>query len=93
MSCKNDREFLERMTMMDDMVDHWDNCGHCATQIAMAAAARELLEKNDVFDGMEKWTELWKEKWQATKYYKLYQQEKEAGRNPQDAFDERGWEM
>lgn len=95
----SDREFLETMATIDSLVDHPNaledagTCGQCATQICHAEAARLLLAEGDILDGVKKWTNLATILWQATKYYKLYQEEKEAGRNPSVAFEERGWEM
>jgi hypothetical protein len=89
----SDREFLESMARADQFVDHEDNCGHCATQIIQAQTARDLLAEGEVLDGIAKWSAEWTRRWQQTKYFQLYQQEKAAGRDPQKAFEERGWEM
>lgn len=88
-----DREFLESMATSDSLVDHKDNCGVCGHQIVMGEAARQLLTANDVEDGIAKWSDLAKKMWEETKYFKLYQEEVAAGRDPHKAFDERQWEM
>ena len=91
-----DREFLEQMSRMDDLAEHPDAltpsgcCGHCATQIAMASAARQLLEQDGT---IFQWSDLFRSIWQNSKYYKLYQEELAAGRNPQEAFAAKGWEL
>lgn len=90
---RSDREFLESMSRGDRLVDHADDCGHCGMQIVMAEAARELLADGEILDGIAKWSRLTKIRWEETKYFKLYQSEKAAGRDPRQAFEERGWEM
>lgn len=88
-----DVEFLESMSKSDELVDHLDNCGLCAHQIIMAECARKMLAEADTENGIHKWAERTRQMWEETKYFKLYQQELAAGRNPAKAFEERGWEM
>jgi hypothetical protein len=95
----SDREFLETMARCDRLADHPDaleaagTCGTCATLICHAEAARHLLAEGEVLDGIKKWSELSRQMWQDTKYFKLYQEEQEAGRDPHEAFNQRGWEL
>jgi hypothetical protein len=89
----SDREFLESMARADELVDHEDNCGHCGMQIVQAQTARDLLAEGDILDGIAKWVAEHRRRWQETKYFKLYQAEKAAGRDPAKAFAKRGWEM
>ena len=89
----SDREFLESMARSDRLVDHEDNCGHCAMMIIMAQTARDLLAEGEVLDGMAKWADEHRRRWQESKYFKLYQEEQAAGRDPAKAFEARGWEM
>jgi hypothetical protein len=87
----NDQEFLQHMSVADKLIDHQDGCGHCAHQVIMAQVARELLERGD--GTIEEWSIEAKKRWQEGKYFKLYQEEIAAGRNPEEAFNEKGWEM
>lgn len=89
----SDREFLESMARCDRLVDHEDNCGHCATQMIHAQTARDLLAEGDVLDGIAKWSAESQRRWRQSKYFKLYQREQAAGRDPKKAFAKRGWEM
>ena len=89
----SDREFLETMARCDRMLDHEDKCGQCAMQEINAQTARDLLAEGDVLDGMAKWAVESRRRWEQSKYYKLYVQEKAAGRDPKKAFTKRGWEM
>ena len=89
----SDREFLESMARCDRVVDHEDNCGHCAMQIVHAQTARDLLAEGDILDGIAKWSAESRRRWEESKYFKLYQAEQAAGRDPHQAFEERGWEM
>jgi len=89
----SDREFLESMAHADDLVDHEDNCGHCGMQIVQAQTARDLLAEGEILDGIAKWVAEHRRRWQETKYFKLYQTEKAAGRDPKKAFEKCGWEM
>src|SRR5208283_3867277 len=93
MGSMSDREFLESMARCDRLVDHEDNCGHCGMQIINAQTARDLLAEGDILDGIAKWSAESRRRWEETKYFKLYQAEKAAGRDPHKAFEERGWEM
>jgi hypothetical protein len=93
MGTMSDREFLESMAGSDRLVDHEDNCGHCGMQIIQAQTARDLLAEGEILDGIAKWSAESTRRWRQTKYFLLYQAEKEAGRDPGKAFEERGWEM
>lgn len=86
-----DHEFLKSMSSMDEYVDHEDNCGQCCHQQIMAQVARELLASDDS-DLVKKWSEITKERWEETKYFKLWQEETLANRDPNLAFSARGWE-
>lgn len=89
----NDLEFLESVSRSDSLVDHPDNCGCCAMNIIMAQTARDMLANGEIEDGIRKWSDESRRRWEESKYYKLYQEEKAAGRDPHKAFEERGWEM
>lgn len=88
---RTDQEFLESMSRCDELVDHQDNCGHCYMQIVMAEVARELVKRGN--GTLAEWDDEVKRRWQEGKYFKLYEEERVAGRDPHIAFEERGWEM
>lgn len=87
------RDFLEKMATADESVEHRDDCGHCGRLIVDAQVARDLLAAGRLEGGMSLWVEESTRRWRETKYFLLYQQEQAAGRDPADAFAERGWEM
>jgi hypothetical protein len=89
----SDREFLESMARADRLNDHdVDECGMCCHQFIRAQAARDLLAEGDILDGIAKWVAETERRWQESKYFKLWQAEVAAGRDPHKAFEERGWQ-
>lgn len=86
------RQYLEHVSQMDELLDHDDDCGQCAHLKILAQTARDLLAKDRIVAPNEVWDEA-KRRWQETKYYKLWQEEVVAGRDPNKAFAERGWEV
>src|SRR5262245_36832809 len=90
----SDQDFLERMARSDRLVDHdGETCGMCCNMIIGAQVAREMLEAGEYEDVVGKWAEESRRRWEESKFFKLYQEEKSAGRDPHKAFEERGWEM
>ena len=88
---KTDQDYLESVSRCDELVDHQDACGHCYMQVLMATVARELAVKGNAT--IAEWDAEVKKRWEEGKYYKLYQEEKKAGRDPEQAFQAKGWEM
>jgi hypothetical protein len=89
----SDQDFLQRMARSDELVDHdGETCGMCHNMILGAQVAREMIEAGEYEDVMSKWAEETKRRWENSKFFKLWQTEKEAGRDPHKAFKERGWE-
>lgn len=88
-----DQDFLERMAQSDELVDHDDGkCGMCCNSILGAEVAREMLEAGEYEDVVGKWAAETQRRWRKSKFFKLWQREQQAGRNPREAFKERGWE-
>lgn len=81
------RQFFESMSK-DPLIDHDDNCGQCEHMKIMAQVAREMLEEEN-FD-LKAWDLEVRDRWEKSKYFKLWQEETKAGRNPNDV--QRGWE-
>ena len=89
----SDQDFLERMARSDDLVDHdGTTCGQCHYTILGAEVAREMLEASEYKDVVSKWAAETKQRWEKSKFFKLWEKEKKAGRDPRRAFKERGWE-
>lgn len=89
----SDIEFLNLMATTDRTVDHdgeW--CGVCHQVILGATLARDMLAAGQVEDGMQKWAEENSRRWRESKFFKLWQEETAAGRDPHVAFADRGWE-
>src|SRR5262245_21398088 len=89
----SDQEFLERMARSDSTVDHdGETCGMCFNIILGAQVAREMLAAGEYEDVVNKWTLESRRRWEQGKFFKLWQEETKAGRDPHKAFEERGWE-
>jgi hypothetical protein len=89
----SDQDFLERMARSDDLVDHdGETCGMCHNMILGAQVAREMIEAGEYEDVASKWAAETKRRWEKSKFFKLWEKEQEAGRDPHKAFKDRGWE-
>src|SRR5271170_460659 len=89
----SDQDFLERMARSDELVDHdGETCGQCHHQILGAEVAREMIEAGEYEDLASKWAAEHKRRWEKSKFFILWEQEKTAGRDPRKAFEDRGWE-
>jgi len=89
----SDQDFLERMARSDELADHdGTTCGQCHYQILGAEVAREMIEAGEYEDVVSKWTAETKRRWEKSKFVKLWEKEKKAGRDPRKAFKDRGWE-
>jgi hypothetical protein len=89
----SDQDFLERMARSDDLVDHdGETCGMCHNMILGAQVAREMIEAGEYEDVVSKWETEARRRWQDSKFFKLWQEERKAGRDPHQAFKDRGWE-
>jgi hypothetical protein len=90
----SDQEFLERMARSDNGADHdGETCGLCYKIILGAQIARDMLAAGAWEDVMSKWSAESERRWRESKFFRLYQEELAAGRDPETAFEERGWEM
>src|SRR5262249_45237071 len=88
----SDQEFLERMARSDRGIDNdGETCGMSHNIILGAQVAREMLEAGEYEDVGSKWGGECRRRWENSKFVKLWQEEKEAGRDPHKAFEERGW--
>ncbi len=89
----SDQDFLERLARSDELVDHdGKTCGQCCYAILGAEVAREMIEAGEYEDVANKWAAEHKRRWEKSKFVKLWEKEKKAGRDPRKAFEERGWE-
>ncbi|MBI1917267.1 MAG: hypothetical protein HYS12_21415 [Planctomycetes bacterium] len=89
----SDQDFLERMARSDELVDHdGETCGMCHNMILGAQVAREMIEAGEYEDVVRKWATEARRRWEKSKFFKLWQEEQKAGRDPHQAFQDRGWE-
>jgi len=89
----SDQDFLERMSRSDDLVDHDEKtCGQCHYAMLGAEVAREKIEAGEYEDVVSKWAAETKRRWENSRFFKLWEKEKKAGRDPPKAFKERGLE-
>src|ERR1700722_17547293 len=83
----SDRDFLERMARSDELADHdGETCGQCHNMILGAEVAREMIEAGEYEDVASKWAAETKQRWEDSKFFKLWHEEKQAGRDPHQAF-------
>ena len=89
----SDQDFLERMARSDELVDHdGKTCGQCHYTILSAEVAREMIEAGQYEDVVSEWAAEHKRRWEKSKFFKLWEKEKKAGRDPRKVFKDRGWE-
>jgi hypothetical protein len=89
----SDQDFLERMARSDDLVDHdGETCGMCHNIMLGAQVAREMIEAGEYEDVVARWADEARRRWEESKFFKLWQEEQKAGRDPHQAFKDRGWE-
>jgi hypothetical protein len=89
----SDQDFLERMARSDELADHdGETCGLCHNIILGAQVAREMIEAGEYEDVVSKWAAETRRRWEGSKFFKLWQEEQQAGRDPRKAFKDRGWE-
>lgn len=91
-----EESFLEVMARTDSLVeeDTLETSGMSFQQRIMADVAREMLASGEKFtDPIGEWSLRSTARWQEGKFFKLYQEELTAGREPNKAFEERGWEI
>ena len=89
----NTKELLEHVA--DPLVDHTDDtCGLCARQLIQAAVAKEILvqtpEPGEAL--LKVWSQESDRRWRESKFVKLWEEEKAAGREPTLAFEAKGWQ-
>jgi hypothetical protein len=88
-----DQDFLQRMARSDELVDHdGEMCGMCHNMIVGAEVAREMLDAGEFEDVVNKWAAQTRQCWESSKFFKLWHEEQKAGRDPHQAFKDRGWE-
>src|SRR6202521_2307175 len=79
----SDQNFLERMARSDELVDHdGKTCGQCHYTILGAEVAREMIEAGEYEDVASKWAAETRRRWEKSKFFKLWEKEKKAGRDP-----------
>jgi hypothetical protein len=89
----SDQDFLARMARSDELADHdGETCGRCHNMILGAEVAREMLEAGAYEDVVTKWADEVQRRWEDSKFFKLWQEEEAAGRDPRQAFKDRRWE-
>jgi hypothetical protein len=90
----SDQDFLERMARSDGLVDHdGEACGMCHNIILGAEVAREMIAAGEYEDVVSKWAAEARRRWERSKFFELWQEERAAGRDPHQAFTDRGWEL
>jgi hypothetical protein len=87
----SDQDFLKRMARSDELAGHdGTTCGQCQYAILGAEVAREMIKLGEYEDVVSKWAAESKRRWEKSKFFKLWQKEQQAGRDPHKAFKDRG---
>ena len=77
----------------DPLIEHdIETCGMCFHRFLMGEVAKDMLASGDTTNAISRWDKEVLRRWQAGKFYQLWQAERAAGRKPNVAFTERGWE-
>lgn len=87
---KSDRDLLMSLAEANDHDHDIEKCGMCYHRWIMQQCASELLQFE--YATISSWSGEVDKRWRDSKYYKLWQTEADAGRDPKIAFAERGWE-
>jgi hypothetical protein len=67
-------------------------CGTCTYRDISATVAQELLIYKLPRNAIRVWDEEVKQRWENTKFFKLWTKERAAGREPRKAFKKKGWQ-
>jgi len=91
-----DEDYLRRMAERDLLMieegHDIETCGMCYHAFLWSEVAREMVEKGDFENGISRWSDETRRRWEQTKFFKLWQEESAAGRDPHKAFENKGWE-
>lgn len=68
-----------------------DTCGGCYYHHLMAQVARDLLAGDACVGTVQAWSDELQHRWEDGPFFRLWTEEKAAGRDPRCAFRERGW--
>ena len=81
------------MARSDAVVEHdGETCGLYHNMILGAQVAREVIDAGEYEDVVGQWATESRRRWEQSKFFKLWQEEQRAGRDPLRAFEDRGWE-
>jgi hypothetical protein len=81
------------MADTNELVDlDGETCGQCHYTILGAEVAREMIEAGGYEDVVSKWVAEHTRRWEKSKFFKLWEKENKAGRDPRIAFEERRWD-
>lgn len=91
---KNETRALIKRLSEAPFIEHdVGNCGFCCKREIDANAMKDVLGIDpEPEDLLTAGYELANKRWKETKFFKLWQEERAAGRDPEKAFEERGWE-
>lgn len=91
---KDNSRFIDSMASTAGFIEHnAETCGCCCHRKIWADVALEMRAKGDVGEGaLERWTEETTKRWHESKFFKLWKEERKAGRDPEEAFKKLGWE-
>jgi hypothetical protein len=81
-----------RLGIEEKAFDAWRKWLQCHSMSLGAQVAHEMIKRGEYEDVVSKWASESRRRWENSKFFKLWQKEQKAGRDPHKAFKERGWE-
>lgn len=89
------KDYLEHQSRQDSLLDHDIGvCGNCYSNYIWAQTARDMIKEGkqgDLKTIVDEHMERFEKKWKESKYIRLWVSEKNAGRDPHNAFKAFGW--
>ena len=70
-----------------------NNCGQCHKIRLGGLVAKRMLEAPLSNNAIQEWSDLTQKRWMTSKYMKLWNSERKAGRDPEAVFKKKGWQM
>jgi hypothetical protein len=84
-----ERRFL--LSQLNQVIEHEEgSCGDCEYRRLMAQVAREVLDSGDTTDGIRRWAEEVRRRWEDGDFARLHREARAAGKDPAAYFHDRG---
>ena len=89
-----DEKFIKLCVSLYGQIDHdVEKCGTCYHRQLMYEEALAIEVTGDYENAIDRWADSLIRRWRDSKYYKLFVEESDAGRDWHEAFKTRGWQI